>query len=114
MLLAGARPHVSATSHRVLAWVERVLPHLVAQPSAHRGAHELACLCTSGAAYSLVWAERTLERVLHKLRGVTEQPRSSKEASAFLREIAEHKRQLVQEKETAEGARVSPVFSYSL
>lgn len=98
MLLAGTRPHVSQASHRFLVWIERVLPHLISQ-LAQRGAREGRVLVHRGAAYSLLWAEHMLERVLAKLRGVTEQPRSSKEASAFLREIAEHKRQLVQNKE---------------
>ncbi len=98
MLLAGARPHVSEVSHRVLVWIERVLPHLVSS-LVRRGVSEGRVLVHRSAAYSLLWAEHTLERVLANLRGVTERPRSNKEASAFLREIAEHKRQLVQDKE---------------
>ncbi|MBY0294274.1 hypothetical protein K2Q08_03005 [Patescibacteria group bacterium] len=98
MLLAGARPHVSEASHKILIWIERVLPHLVVQ-LVHRGVQQGRVLVHRGAAHSLLWAEHTLERVLTKLRGVTEHPRSSsKEASAFLREIAEHKRQLVQDR----------------
>ncbi|MBY0472730.1 hypothetical protein K2Q00_00380 [Patescibacteria group bacterium] len=99
MVLAGVRPHVSQVSHRVLVWIERVLPHLITQ-LARRGVSEGRVLVHRGAAYSLLWAEQGLERVLANLRGVTERPRSSKEASAFLREIAEHKRQLVQDKES--------------
>jgi hypothetical protein len=102
MLLAGARPHVSEVSHKILTWFERVLPHLVVQ-LVQRGVQQGRVLVHRGAAHSLLWAEHTLERVLTKLRGVTEHPRSSsKEASAFLREIAEHKRQLVHSKKTEE------------
>jgi hypothetical protein len=99
LLLAGARPHVSVASQNVLVWFERVLPHLMVL-LVRRGVHLTRVLAHRGAAHSLVWAEHTLERVLGALRGMTEQPRSNKEASAFLREIAEHKRQLVRDKET--------------
>ena len=98
MLLAGVRPQVSRASHRVMVWIERVLPHIMTQ-LARRGVNEGRVLVHRGAAHSLLWAEQGLERVLAKLRGVTERPRSNKEASAFLREIAEHKRQLVQDKQ---------------
>ncbi len=98
MLLAGARPHVSEVSHRVLVWIERVLPHLLTG-LVRRTVSQGSVLIHRGAAHSLLWAEQTLERVLANLRGVTERPRSNKEASAFLREIAEHKRQLVQDKQ---------------
>jgi hypothetical protein len=98
LLLAGARPHVSVASQNVLVWFERVLPRLVLQ-LLRRGAHEARVLIHRTVAHSLIWAEHTLERVLASLRGVTERPRSNKQASAFLREIAEHKRQLVHHKE---------------
>jgi len=98
ILLAGVRPHVSEASHRVLVWIERVLPHLITQ-LVRRGVNEGRVLIHRGVAYSLLWAEQGLERILANLRGVTERPRSNKEASAFLREIAEHKRQLVSEKQ---------------
>ena len=98
MLLAGARPRVSTASKHTLAWFEHVLPHLAVQ-LARRGAHETRVFVHRALAYMLVWAEHALERILAGLRGVTEQPRSNKEASAFLREIAEHKRQLVHEKQ---------------
>lgn len=99
LLLAGARPHVSVASQNLLMWVERVLPQLLMQLM-RRGAHEASVFVHRTAAHSLLWTEHMLERVLANLRGVTERPRSSKEASAFLREIAEHKRQLVRHKET--------------
>lgn len=98
MLMAGARPRVSAASQHTLTWFERVLPRLI-QELLRRGVNKTSVLVHRAAAYSLLWAEHTLERVLRALRGVTEQPRSNKEASAFLREIAEHKRQLVQDKQ---------------
>lgn len=99
MLLAGARPHVSAASHNVLTWFERVLPHLVTE-FIRWAVHEARVLTHRGAAHSLLWAEQTLERVLMHVRGMTEYPRvSSKEASPFLREIAEHKRQLTASKQ---------------
>lgn len=94
MLFATARPAVGRWAKDTLVWFEHALPKLVVHYGAHMGARAEHWLHKS-AAHALLSAEHGLERVLNSLRGVTEQPRSSKEASAFLREVAEHKRQLL-------------------
>lgn len=94
MLFATARPVVGQWAKDTLVWFEQALPKLVVHYGAHMGARAEHWLHKS-AAHTLLSAEHALERVLATLRGVTERPRSNKEASAFLREVAEHKRQLV-------------------
>jgi hypothetical protein len=103
VVFAGVRPHVAELSHSTLVWFERVLPHL-AQVYARRTARAAEDMLHHGAARGLLAAEHGLERVLQSLRGVTEQPRANREASVFLREVAEHKRKLLHRKK----AKVQP------
>jgi len=97
MLLAGVRPQVGNVSRNFLVWVERVLPHLISV-YAKKGARAAESTMHHAAARGLLAAEHGLERVLLRLRGVTEQPRANREASVFLREVAEHKRKLLYRK----------------
>ena len=94
MVFATTRPRIGAWAHATLLWIERVLPALTMHYSKHAG-KTAERLLHHGAAQALLAVEHGLERVLNTLRGVTEQPRSDKEASAFLREVAEHKRKLL-------------------
>lgn len=97
MMLAGVRPAVGAFAHNVVVWFERALPGLVAS-SGTKAAKRAEEWLHRGAAHLLLGAEQGLEHVLRRLRGVTEQPRTSREASEFLREVAEHKRMLLSKK----------------
>jgi len=89
-----ARPALGAFMYRMLAWVEHVLPGLAREWAAHalrlmRAAlHRLAALL-------VVFAERTLEKTLGLLRRTTQVPQSDSQASAFLREVSAHKKQLL-------------------
>jgi hypothetical protein len=99
MLLSGVRPALGGLSHKSLHWVERGLP-VLATTYARRGVRAAHAALHRGAAWGLLLAERGLEYILEALRGVTEHPpKSNKEASVFLREVAEHKRQLLYSKE---------------
>lgn len=102
MVLAPVRPWFGNVSHASLMWLERALPSL-ATGVARRAAHEVRIAVRQNAAKALLWAEHSLERVLAALRGVTEPPKSTKEASQFLREIAEHKRTLLERKNAEEN-----------
>lgn len=98
MLFAGARPSVGAAAHVFLTWVEGVLPSLIAMRT-RQTFHALRIWLQRSVARGLLAAEQWLEGVLDSIRGVTEHPQSNKEASAFLREVAEHKRTLLRNKE---------------
>ena len=97
MVLAGVRPKVGAFAHRCVVWVERVLPSLVVSSGTHAFKRAEEWLHRS-AAHLLLALEHALEHVLRRLRGVTEQPRTNREASEFLREVAAHKRTLLSKK----------------
>ena len=97
VLMAGVRPRVGVMSHSFLIWIERVLPRLVTV-YARRTARAVENWMHRATAYGLLAAEHGLERGLHSLRGVTEKPRANREASAFLREVAAHKKKLLHRK----------------
>jgi hypothetical protein len=102
LMFAGVRPSLGGLSHRSLQWFERALPGLAAA-YARRAVHAGSAAVHRGAAWSILFVERGLEQVLETVRGVTEHPpKSNKEASVFLREVAEHKRQLLYSKQTEE------------
>lgn len=88
------RPAVGAAIHRALVWVEYVLPGLVKHwwarmwLYAHTTTHRFSALAVVG-------IERALERSLKLLRRTTTVPRTDTEASAFLREVSAHKKQLL-------------------
>lgn len=94
MLFGGIRPKVGRKAHALLVWVESVLPLIVLNYSRRTG-HRVQETLHRKVAQGLIATEQGLENLLKQLRGVTEHPKSSKQASAFLREVAEHKRQLV-------------------
>ena len=98
MVLAGVRPHVGQVSRGFLVWVERVLPHLISA-YIRRSARTAESVMHHAAARGLLSAEHGLEHILRSLRGVTERPRANREASVFLREVAEHKRKLLYRKQ---------------
>ncbi|HEV7449142.1 MAG TPA: hypothetical protein VGP13_01230, partial [Candidatus Paceibacterota bacterium] len=58
-----------------------------------------------GAAWVVIRLEQGLERALHTVRHTTTQaPRNGEETSAFLREVAEHKKKLQDENPDNKGA----------
>lgn len=93
VFLGGLRPAAGELLSRGLHFVEAKAPALV-----RRGARELlqqgSVLAHRTVAWVVLVAERLLERVLHLLRGAT-RPGDASQASAFLREVAEHKKSLI-------------------
>ncbi len=101
VIFANVRPTVGAWLGFALHFTERVAPALVRHFAMrlYRRGRELA---RRTLAFVLVHTERWLEQTLHGLRQSTAKEGGG-EASAFLREVAEHKKQL-QEKTTEKGA----------
>ncbi|HEY5383112.1 MAG TPA: hypothetical protein VIJ88_00990 [Candidatus Paceibacterota bacterium] len=93
VILASVRPAIGTFCKHALWWVETVLPALVRVYSRRALRYAKATLQWA-IARSILWVEHTLEQVLHTVREQTEAPRAPGEASAFLREVAEHKRKL--------------------
>lgn len=94
IFLASSRPAIGAFFHRKLMWLEYVLPGLlrVGIQTLYKSARRLAHVW---AAWLVVRLERVLERALHTVRQTTHVvPRTGERASAFLREVAEHKKKL--------------------
>jgi len=95
MVVGGrARPTVGAYAHRLMVWVEAVLPAL-AREWLHRVMRYGRTVFHRLAALSVVITEQGLERTLQVLRRSTQVHHSDTEASAFLREVSAHKKQLL-------------------
>jgi hypothetical protein len=93
VMFAQLRPRFGRASHTLLVWVERVLPAL-ARVYARRGAEAAQTHLHRSLAQMVLTTEGWLEKSLHTLRYTTEHKPSSTEVSSFLREVAEHKKQL--------------------
>lgn len=93
VLFASRRPAIGSFFKHTLWWIEKVLPALVRAYS-RRAWHFCKTMLQQSIAKSILWVEHSLERVLHTVREQTTVERTPGEASAFLREVAEHKRKL--------------------
>ena len=94
LIFAGVRPGASTFFERTLRWGEKILPHLVKQ-QAERASRYVVRTLQLALAHSIVWLERTLEQVLSAMRERTENVDLHNEPSAFLREVADHKKNLL-------------------
>ena len=96
VFFAGVRPALSGFFSRALV-IERALPSLIGTVSRRAG-----YLARVGVRALVAWValvlERVLERALHLLRYKTSAPEAQGEASPFLREVAEYKKKLQEEK----------------
>lgn len=97
VLLGRARPAVGNFFHRGLSWFEYVLPGLV-RVGVKRLYSTMRRVVHVWAARLAVTAEQWLERTLQRVRHTTAQPQSGHQSSAFLREVAEHKKKLMQDR----------------
>lgn len=88
------RPALGAWMHRTLVWFEYTLP-MLAKQWLYRTKTYTRTLIHRLAALAVVLVERGLERVLKRLRHNTSVPRNDAQASAFLREVSAHKKQLL-------------------
>lgn len=99
VFMAGARPRLRAFFRRAFFFVERVLPNLAAH-EARRVFGAARRVARAAAARGILFAEQNLERLLQSLRRLTaHHPRADTAASPFLREVAEHKKKLQEERE---------------
>lgn len=99
IFLASARPGIGAFFHRKLVWLEHVLPGLI-RAGLHNLYRAVRRALHLGAAWAVLRLEQGLERTLRTLRRNTmpqARMRSGEETSAFLREVAEHKKRLQDE-----------------
>jgi len=95
VLFAQARPGLGGFFSGALVWVEQVLPALAAQ-LLRRAYVRARAAARAALAHGAIIADRLLERALHALRRGTLEPRG--EASPFLREVAEHKKKLLEDR----------------
>jgi hypothetical protein len=93
VFLAVARPHIASSLERGVQWVGHTLPAQAAELARVEGA-KLRMWLHVTLARAVLSLEHTLERVLHVVREKTEPDRPVGEASAFLREVANHKKKL--------------------
>lgn len=93
VLLGSARPAVGNFFHRGLSWLEYVLPGLL-RVGAKRLYSTVRRVAHIWAAWVVVKVEQGLEYALHRVRHTTAKPQPGHETSAFLREVAEHKKKL--------------------
>lgn len=94
LLMSGMRPKVGGVAHAGVMFVESVLPSLVV-----RWIQQLIvaarALAHKALARGILLFEHVLHRMLVSVRDMTTHaPSSGGPASAFLREVAEHKRTL--------------------
>lgn len=92
--MRGVRPAVGGMLAGVMHFIERIAPAMV-QHWARRLWGIARVLFHRYVAWSVLWVERFLERTLHRLRHTTNTPRQGGEASAFLVEVAKHKKKLL-------------------
>ncbi|MDO8548165.1 MAG: hypothetical protein Q7R71_00635 [bacterium] len=97
MVFAGTRPKLSAFFERLSLWSQKILPALARQHIERLGRAAVIKLQVT-IAHSVVTFEHTLERVLHTVREKTGGISVNREPSAFLREIADHKKNLLYKK----------------
>lgn len=98
-LFAEQRPKAAQVLHAGVIIIERVIPAAI-----EKGAAEFSVWlrgsARTGLARALAASERALEQALHVLRHKTvPPPTAGGEASAFLREVAEHKKKFLQRSE---------------
>ena len=95
VFLAGARPRTHSFFHTLFVLVERVLPALLREQGA-KAADWSVSFAHYATAKGVLFVEHSLEQVLHTVRQKTAPERViSGEVSPFLREVADHKKQLL-------------------
>lgn len=94
VFLGRARPGVTRVSHNLVLWFEHILPSLVVHMVRALSAAIRRWL-KQVVARTFFLFERGLEALLHTVREKTKPPRGVGQVSAFLREVADHKRELL-------------------
>lgn len=97
LVLAAVRPKRGGVAHSGVAFIEHALPSLVARSLARFFLAARAAAKTLLARGILLF-EHALQRLLVVVRDMTQPPQGGGPASAFLQEVADHKRKLLEEK----------------
>jgi hypothetical protein len=97
-VFGGMRPFLDRFFHRGLVWVEYIVPDAV-EAGGKRAGYALTSVIRNLILSIMRYFERTLESVLSRVREKTRTPGRNREASVFLREVADHKRSLGKEGE---------------
>jgi hypothetical protein len=92
-LFLFARPGVNSLFQRTVVFIEHVLPMLL-RAVARRLWQWIKVALLRTLARAIFIFEHLLERMLHTVREKTQGTRASGEVSPFLREVAEHKKDL--------------------
>ena len=101
VVFGEVRPKIGAFFHALLTLIERVFPALLSR--SFRGVAQYASwFVHNGVARGVLALERGLERTLSVVRYATTHPpaESAGKASAFLQEVAEHKKKLLKRSHT--------------
>ena len=94
LMMSRVRPKAGEVLGVGLNFVERRAPALL-RDAASRAYAAARTLVHRSTAWAVLQVEQMLEKTLHTLRHTTAAP-SEGEASAFLREVAEHKKSLIE------------------
>jgi len=94
VLLGSARPAVGRFFHAGMVWLEHILPALLRQALFSAG-RALRAWVREVIVRGIVFFERMLELTLTTVREKTRAPKGTGQVSAFLREIADHKKKLL-------------------
>lgn len=94
VMFAGARPRMSAFFETTSRWGQKILPAL-AREQLERLIKLAMANVQRALAQIIVTFEHVLERVLRAVRERTEPAHPYREPSAFLREVADHKKHLL-------------------
>jgi hypothetical protein len=97
VLFSGVRPAVNSFFGQVSQWGQKILPELL-RHYMERAAQFVLKKTQLGVAQIIVTFEHALESVLSAVRERTEDLHPSREPSAFLREVADHKKNLLYKK----------------
>ncbi len=97
MFLARMRPQRGGVAHSGVMFVEHVLPSLVVS-SIKQFFVATRLAARAALARGILLFEHVLQRMLLFVRDMTQPPQGGGPASAFLREVAEHKRKLLEQK----------------
>lgn len=103
MVFSGVRPGMNVFFETASRWGQKILPALARQ-YIERVVRLMLTRLQLALAHGVVAFEHTLERVLSAVRRRTEGEHPHHEPSAFLREVADHKKNLLYKK----GLKKSP------
>jgi len=94
VVFAEARPRVGYYLERAVRLFVSVLPSLIYH-ALLRAKNAFLFFIHAAVARAALAIEQLLERILHTVREKTSPPRAPGEVSAFLREVADHKKQIL-------------------